>query len=172
VDARRAPKWVLDAYPSDQRAQFHLDWWPPSPAATRFPTPVAPKAGPVPTHERLNARDRATRRAGWWRIYYARTSYEPGPPALEQGITHRTEEASRAEARLVHTSSPRNRTIKARPSNLQPCHRQQASRLRSGQTAIRRHLFRGQCAAPSNHRPKEDRSTGPVRDHGAVEEFR
>jgi hypothetical protein len=56
VDARRAPKWVLDAYPSDQRAQLHLDWWPPSPA-TRFPTPVAAKAGSVPTHERLGPND-------------------------------------------------------------------------------------------------------------------
>jgi hypothetical protein len=27
-------------------------------------------------------------------------------------------------------------------------------------------------ATPSNHRPKEDRSTCPIRDHGAVEEFR
>src|SRR6266481_3900527 len=54
---RGAPqKWVLDAYPSDQRAQLHLDWWPPSPA-TRFPTPVAAKAGSVPTHERLGPND-------------------------------------------------------------------------------------------------------------------
>src|SRR5260370_7776327 len=40
-----------------QRAQLRLDLWPPSPS-TRFPTPVAAKAGPVPTHERLGPDDR------------------------------------------------------------------------------------------------------------------
>src|SRR5437588_2153124 len=33
-----------------------LDLWPPSPS-TRFPTPVAAKAGSVPTHERLGPND-------------------------------------------------------------------------------------------------------------------
>src|ERR1700758_773536 len=56
VNARRAPKRILDAQPPDQYAQLHLDWWPPSPS-TRFPTPVAPKAGSVPTHERLGPDD-------------------------------------------------------------------------------------------------------------------
>src|ERR1700737_716340 len=56
VDAWRAPKWVLHAHPPDQRAQLRLDLWPPSPS-TRFPTPVAAKAGPVPTHERLGPND-------------------------------------------------------------------------------------------------------------------
>ena len=37
---------------------------------------------------------------------------------------------------------------------------------------VRRNFLRSQCAPPSNRRPKEDRSTCPVRDHGAVEEFR
>ena len=37
---------------------------------------------------------------------------------LEQGIAHRPGEASRAEARLVHSSSPGNRAIKARPCNI------------------------------------------------------
>src|SRR5580692_3779324 len=55
---RGAPqKWVLDAHPPNQRAQFRLDLWPPSPS-TRFPTPVAAKAGPVPTHKRLGPNDR------------------------------------------------------------------------------------------------------------------
>src|ERR1700747_3861873 len=56
VNARRTPKWVLDAHPPDQRAQLRLDWRPPSPS-TRFPTPVAPKAGPMPAHERLRPDD-------------------------------------------------------------------------------------------------------------------
>ena len=57
VNAWRAPKWVLDTHPPDQRAQLRLDWRPPSPS-TRLPTPVAPKAGPVPTHKRLGPDDR------------------------------------------------------------------------------------------------------------------
>jgi hypothetical protein len=57
VNARRAPKWVLDTHPSDQRAQLCLHRRPPSPS-TRFPTPVAPKSGPVTTHERLGPYDR------------------------------------------------------------------------------------------------------------------
>src|SRR5450631_3783710 len=48
VDARRAPKRIFDAHPSDQRAQIRLDLRPPSPWP-RLPTPVAAKAGPVPT---------------------------------------------------------------------------------------------------------------------------
>jgi hypothetical protein len=32
VDAWRSPKWVLDAHPPDQRAQFRLDLRPPSPS--------------------------------------------------------------------------------------------------------------------------------------------
>src|SRR5579862_3636828 len=51
VDARCAPKWVLNAHPPDQRAQLSLDWWPPSPS-TRFPTPVAAKSASAPTRER------------------------------------------------------------------------------------------------------------------------
>lgn len=33
-------------------------------------------------------------------------------------------------------------------------------------------MLRGKSAASSNDRPKEDRSTSPVRDHGAVEDPR
>jgi hypothetical protein len=32
VDAWRSPKWVLDAHPPDERAQFGLDLRPPSPS--------------------------------------------------------------------------------------------------------------------------------------------
>jgi hypothetical protein len=60
---------------------------------------------------RSYACDRATRRTGWRKIPYACTSYQPRPTTLEQGIAYRLEETSRAEARLVHTSSPRNRPI-------------------------------------------------------------
>jgi hypothetical protein len=56
VDARRAPKWVLDVHLPDQRAQLRLYLWPTSPS-TRFPTPVAAKARPVPTQERLGRND-------------------------------------------------------------------------------------------------------------------
>src|ERR1700731_111289 len=47
---------VFYAHPPDQPAKLRLDLWPPSPS-TRFPTPVAAKASPVPTHERLGPDD-------------------------------------------------------------------------------------------------------------------
>jgi hypothetical protein len=56
MDAWRAPKWIFDAHPSDQYAQFRVDLRSPSLWA-RLPTPVATKAGPVPTHERLGPDD-------------------------------------------------------------------------------------------------------------------
>src|SRR6202040_3619635 len=64
VNAWRAPKWVLDTHPPDQRAQLRLDWRPPSPS-TRFPTPVATKAGPVPTDDRLGQHDRENPEDCW-----------------------------------------------------------------------------------------------------------
>ena len=54
VDAWRAPKRILHAHPPDQYAQLRFDLrsqW------ARLPTPVAAKAGPVPTHERLGPDD-------------------------------------------------------------------------------------------------------------------
>src|SRR5260370_25899241 len=54
VDAWRAPKRIFDAHPPDQYAQLRVDLrsqW------ARLPTPVAAKAGPVPTHERLGPDD-------------------------------------------------------------------------------------------------------------------
>jgi hypothetical protein len=64
------------------------------------------------------------------------TPCRPKPTTLEQGIAYRPEETSRAEARPVHSSSPRNRTITARSCDLQPSNRQQASRLRLGQLRL------------------------------------
>src|SRR5712672_1114325 len=56
VDAWRAPKRICDAHPPDQCAQLRVD--PRSPSLwARLPTPVAAKAGPVPTHERLGPDD-------------------------------------------------------------------------------------------------------------------
>src|ERR1700676_1341145 len=54
---RGAPqKWIFDAHPPDQYAQLRVDLRSPSLWA-RFPTPVAAKAGPVPTHQRLGPDD-------------------------------------------------------------------------------------------------------------------
>src|ERR1700730_5183503 len=56
VNAWCTPKRILHAHYPDQHAQLRLDLWPPSPS-TRFPTPVAAKASPVPTYERLGPDD-------------------------------------------------------------------------------------------------------------------
>src|ERR1700694_4302308 len=56
VDAWRAPKRIFDAHPPDQCAQLRVDLRSPSLWA-RLPTPVAAKAGPVPTHECLGPDD-------------------------------------------------------------------------------------------------------------------
>src|SRR6266478_2108753 len=56
VDAWRAPKRIFDAHPTDQPAQPRFDLWSPS-QCTRLPTPVAAKAGTVPTHEGLGPDD-------------------------------------------------------------------------------------------------------------------
>src|ERR1700761_3460328 len=56
-NAWRTPKRIFHAHPPDQRAQLRVD--PRSPAQwARLPTPVAAKAGPVPTQERLGPDDR------------------------------------------------------------------------------------------------------------------
>src|ERR1022692_5289409 len=57
VNTRCAPKWVLDAHPSDQRTQVSFNQRPPSPRA-RLPTSVTAKAGTMPPHERLRLDDR------------------------------------------------------------------------------------------------------------------
>ena len=56
VNAWRAPKRIFDAHPPNQYAQLHIDPRSPSPSM-RFPTPVAAKTGPMPTHERLGPDD-------------------------------------------------------------------------------------------------------------------
>jgi hypothetical protein len=56
VNAWRTPKWIFDAHPPDQSAQLRFDLRSPSLWA-RLPTPVAAKAGPVPTHECLGPDD-------------------------------------------------------------------------------------------------------------------
>src|ERR1700692_3007611 len=56
VNAWRTPKRILHAHPLDQRAQLRFDLRSPSLWA-RLPTPVAAKAGPVPTHECLGPDD-------------------------------------------------------------------------------------------------------------------
>src|SRR6478735_7529087 len=57
VNAWRAPQRIFDAHPPDQYAQLRADPRSPSQWA-RLPTPVAAKAGPVPTYERLGTDDR------------------------------------------------------------------------------------------------------------------
>ena len=52
MDARRTPKNVLNAHPSDQGPQIPTDLW----SATqvpRFPPPIATKSGTMPAHQRL-----------------------------------------------------------------------------------------------------------------------
>src|ERR1700737_869494 len=56
VNAWRAPRRSSDLHPPDQRAQLRFDLRPPS-QWERLPTPVAAKAGPVPTHECLGPND-------------------------------------------------------------------------------------------------------------------
>ena len=56
VNAWRTPKRILHAHPPDQRAQLRVDLRSPS-QWERLPTPVAAKAGPVPTHEGLGPDD-------------------------------------------------------------------------------------------------------------------
>src|SRR3979490_849754 len=46
----------------DQRAQFRLDRRSPSPS-TRFPTPIAAKAGPMPQYQRFGAKNHDNRKA-------------------------------------------------------------------------------------------------------------
>src|SRR6195256_6494675 len=56
VNAWRAPKRIFDAHPLDQYAQRRVNLRSPSRWA-RLPTPIATKAGPMPTHERLGPDD-------------------------------------------------------------------------------------------------------------------
>src|SRR5262249_27575234 len=55
--ARRTPKRILCAHPSDQCPQIGIDLWPTSKIA-RFPPPIAAKTGAMPAHEGLGPDDR------------------------------------------------------------------------------------------------------------------
>src|SRR6476620_4242541 len=57
MDARRAPKRIFHAHLPDQRAQLRFDLRSPSQWA-RSPPPIAAKASPMPTHQRLGPDDR------------------------------------------------------------------------------------------------------------------
>jgi hypothetical protein len=52
VDARRSPQRIVNAHPSDQRAQVGVDLRPTSDGAS-FPTPVPAEACPMPAHKGL-----------------------------------------------------------------------------------------------------------------------
>src|SRR5882724_2133672 len=56
MDARRTPKEILQAHLPDQLTQLCINRRPPSPPP-RFPTQIAAKAGPMPTHQRLGTDD-------------------------------------------------------------------------------------------------------------------
>src|ERR1700741_5028667 len=61
---RGAPQSFLGAHPPDQRAELRVDLRSPSQWA-RLPTPVAAKAGQMPTHERLGLDDREDLQDRW-----------------------------------------------------------------------------------------------------------
>ena len=51
MDARRTPKRVLSAHPSDQIAQVAINPRPPCPLSG-FPAPIAPEPRPMPPQDR------------------------------------------------------------------------------------------------------------------------
>ena len=57
MDARRAPKHILNTHPSDQRPQTGIDARPAS-QVPRFPAPIPAKARTMPAHQRLRPDDR------------------------------------------------------------------------------------------------------------------
>jgi hypothetical protein len=57
VDARRSPQRIVNAHPSDQRAQVCVDLRPTS-KGVGFPTPVPAEAGSVPSHQGLGPDNR------------------------------------------------------------------------------------------------------------------
>jgi hypothetical protein len=64
MNTRCSPKRVIYAHPPDQPAKIRLDLWPPSSRA-RLPTPIAAKADPMPTHQRLGTDDRESLQDQW-----------------------------------------------------------------------------------------------------------
>src|SRR5258707_15472713 len=94
VDARRTPKQILPAHLPDQRAQFRLDRRSPSPS-TRFPTPVATKAGPMPPHQRFGLDNRNDLQDRWKpsihldeepAVVVGRLSSTPHPPPQDDQL--------------------------------------------------------------------------------------
>ena len=57
-------RWIFDAHLPDQRAQLRLDLRSPSQWA-RSPPPIAAKASPMPTHQRLGLDDRENLQDRW-----------------------------------------------------------------------------------------------------------
>src|SRR5882757_11472132 len=57
VDARRSPQRIVNAHPSDQRAQVCVDLRPTS-KGVGIPTPVPAEAGSVPSHQGLGPDNR------------------------------------------------------------------------------------------------------------------
>src|SRR5438876_7811902 len=57
MDARRAPQWIVNAHPPDQRAQVRVYLRSASKGAG-FPPPISSEAGPVPAHQGLRPDDR------------------------------------------------------------------------------------------------------------------
>src|SRR5260370_27779119 len=57
MDARGAPQWIVNAHPSDQRAQARVELRSASEGAG-FPPPISPEAGSVPAHQGLRPDDR------------------------------------------------------------------------------------------------------------------
>ena len=56
MNARRSPKWVPDAHPTDQRPQIRIDLRF-TPYGTGFPSPVQARAGTMPPHDGLGPND-------------------------------------------------------------------------------------------------------------------
>jgi hypothetical protein len=84
VDAQRAPKQILRAHLLDQRTQFRLDRRSPSPS-TRLPTPIAAKAGPMPTYQRFGSNNHESRKDR--REPAIELNEEPAVAARETGPT-------------------------------------------------------------------------------------
>src|SRR3977135_3881957 len=109
---RGSPKQILRAHLSDQRAQFNLDSWAPS-SPPRFPTPIATKAGPVPTHQRLRMDNRNDLQDRWKpsihldeepAVVVGRLSATPHPAPQDDQLMseHRILRALRLERRGQH----------------------------------------------------------------------
>src|ERR1019366_1655575 len=58
MDTRRSPRWVLRDHAKDQLAHFPADWFSSDRlSSSRDPTPVQPKAGPMPANHGLRSNE-------------------------------------------------------------------------------------------------------------------